>query len=154
MPQKAGSATLKMTMIWKNEISQIAINHKTFGAPSIIEGAPCSFCNTFSIDKIKNTKEFKEGGALFAYFMHFPSDYQCVRRSATPTSKQIMLLRGRCTRYFLLIINVLYTKRGKSVPPSTKTFTKKYTCNPNIAKSSFAFFRIKRQTRTWWLTTL
>ena len=40
MPQKAGSATLKMTMIWKNEISQIAINHKTFGAPSIIEGAP------------------------------------------------------------------------------------------------------------------
>ena len=40
MPQKAGSATLKMTMIWKSEISQIAINHKTFGAPSIIEGAP------------------------------------------------------------------------------------------------------------------
>lgn len=40
MPQKAGSATLKMTMIWKNEISQIATNHKTFGAPSIIEGAP------------------------------------------------------------------------------------------------------------------
>ena len=40
MPQKAGSATLKMTMIWKNEISQIAINHKTSGASSIIEGAP------------------------------------------------------------------------------------------------------------------
>ena len=41
MPQKAGSATLKMTMIWKNEISQIAINHKKNPrAPSIIEGAP------------------------------------------------------------------------------------------------------------------
>ena len=41
MPQKAGSATLKMTMIWKSEISQIAINHKKNpGAPSIIEGAP------------------------------------------------------------------------------------------------------------------
>ena len=40
MPQKAGSATLKMTMIWKSEILQIAVNHKTSGASSIIEGAP------------------------------------------------------------------------------------------------------------------
>ena len=58
-------------------------------------------------------------------------------------SKPIMLLRGRCTRYFRLIINVLYTKRGKSVPPSIKTFAKKKcTCNPNIAKSAFAFLEL------------
>ena len=57
-------------------------------------------------------------------------------------SKPIMLLRGRCTRYFLLIINVLYPKRGKSAPPSTKTFAKKCTCNPNIAKSAFAFLEL------------
>ena len=36
-------------------------------------------------------------------------------------------------------------------PPLQKLSRKKYTCNPNIAKSAFAFFRIKRQTRTWWL---
>ena len=31
--------------------------------------------------------------------------------------KTIILLRGRCTRYLQLIINVLYIKRGKSAPP-------------------------------------
>ena len=51
--------------------------------------------------------------------------------------KTIILLRGgRYTRYFLLIINVLYTKRGKSAPPSTKTLAKKCTCNPDIVKKS------------------
>jgi len=37
-----------------------------------------------------------------------------------------MLLRGRCTRYFQLIINVLYIKRGKSAPPY-KNFHEKNT---------------------------
>ena len=40
--------------------------------------------------------------------------------------KTIMLLRGRCTRYFQLIINVLYIKRGKSAPPY-KNFHEKNT---------------------------
>ena len=40
--------------------------------------------------------------------------------------KTIMLLRGRCTRYLQLIINVLYIKRGKSAPPY-KNFHEKNT---------------------------
>ena len=40
--------------------------------------------------------------------------------------KAIMLLRGRYTRYFQLIINVLYIKRGKSAPPY-KNFHEKNT---------------------------
>ena len=40
--------------------------------------------------------------------------------------KTIMLLRGRCTRYFQLIINGLYIKRGKSAPPY-KNFHEKNT---------------------------
>ena len=39
-------------------------------------------------------------------------------------------------------------------PPLQNLSRKKCTCNPSIAKWAFAFFRIKRQTRTWWLTTL
>ena len=35
-----------------------------------------------------------------------------------------------------MIINALYTKRGKSAPPSTKTLAKKCTCNPDIVKKS------------------
>ena len=70
---------------------------------------------------------------------YFPSDYQYVRRSAPPPSpkKQLFFLGGgRYTRYSLLIINVLYTKRGKSVPPSIKTLAKKCTCNPDTVKKS------------------
>ena len=40
--------------------------------------------------------------------------------------KTIMLLSERCTRYFQLIINVLYIKRGKSAPPY-KNFHEKNT---------------------------
>ena len=72
---------------------------------------------------IKKIKEFEEGGALFAYLTYFPSDYQYVRRRVPPPTpkKQLCFLGGgRYTRYFLLIINVLYTKRGKSAPPSIK----------------------------------
>jgi len=49
---------------------------------------------------------------------------------------------GRCTRYFRLIINVLYIKRGKSVPPSIKTFAKKCTCNPDITKWALHFLEL------------
>ena len=55
-----------------------------FVAQELIKKVKLKCCG-IKVDKIKNTKEFKEGGALFVYFMHFPSDYQCVRRSAPPS---------------------------------------------------------------------
>ena len=75
--------------------------------------------------------------------------------------KAIILLRGeRYTRYFLLIINALYTKRGKSAPPSIKTLVKKCTCNPDIVKKSIChaftiapLYRPFREGREMGLTT-
>ena len=72
-----------------------------------------------------------------------------------------MLLRGgRCTRFFRLIINVLYTKRGKSAPPSIKTLAKKCTCNPDTVKKSIChaftiapLYRPFREGREMGLTT-
>ena len=49
---------------------------------------------------------------------------------------------GRCTRLFLLIINVLYRQKCKSAPPSIKSFAKKCICNPDIAKWAFAFLEL------------
>ena len=88
---------------------------------------------------------FEEGGTLLSILTYFPSDYQYVRRRAPPPTpkKQLCFLGGgRCTRFFRLIINVLYAKRGKSAPPSIKTLAKKCTCNPDIVKSAFAFFEL------------
>ena len=78
-----------------------------------------------------------------------------------PPKKTVMLLRwGRYTRYFLLIINALYTKRGKSAPPSIKTLAKKRTCNPDTVKKSIChaftiapLYRPFREGREMGLTT-
>ena len=78
----------------------------------------------------------------------------------SPKKQLFFLGGGRYTRYFLLIINVLYTKRGKSAPPSIKLSRKKCTCNPDIVKKSIChaftialLYRPFREGREMGLTT-
>ena len=103
------------------------------------------------------SREFLNRGVHFCLFLPLclliTSNLRCVHPPRNLSFHRCTLGEG-CTLRYLLTVRVLCLKMGKSAPPYLKTFAKKCTCNPNIVKSSFAFFWIKRQTRTWWLTTL
>ena len=62
--------------ILKSKILEIAISFRILER-SHIEGAPfLSFFDSFNTIKIKNTKEFEEGGALLPIFTPSPTDNQ------------------------------------------------------------------------------
>ena len=62
--------------ILKSKILEIAISSKTLGALSYKRVLLFVLFDSFNTIKIKNTKEFEEGGALLPIFTPSPTDNQ------------------------------------------------------------------------------
>ena len=62
--------------ILKSKILEIAISSKTLGALSYKRVLLFVLFDSFNTIKIKNVKEFEEGGALLPDFTLLPADYQ------------------------------------------------------------------------------